>query len=185
MISANVVEELVGGGWIRDDVRQFNSDGFQVQEELWRKANIVEVRHSGKVIKALSGESPCLQSLFANFDDTVGTFIVIREACRLRIYSQDGEEFLVALPLPLGRVWASEFGLVLEGNVAVAEATNMPQLLALHHPLEDFTRIVAKKAQLIILPFYCASFQAENGHIFLSNFKPETVRFYVSKVMRK
>ena len=55
MISANVVEELYGAGWIRDDVQDHRIDGRVVQEELWRRGKIVEVRLVGKIVKVLSG----------------------------------------------------------------------------------------------------------------------------------
>ena len=55
MISANVVEELFGAGWIRDDVQDQNIEGRVVQQELWRRGKIVEVRLVGKIVKVLSG----------------------------------------------------------------------------------------------------------------------------------
>ena len=56
MISANVVEELYGAGWIRDDVQDHRIDGRVVQQELWRRGKIVEVRLVGKIVKVLSGK---------------------------------------------------------------------------------------------------------------------------------
>ena len=56
MISANVVEELYGAGWIRDDVQDQNIEGRVVQQELWRRGKIVEVRLVGKIVKVLSGK---------------------------------------------------------------------------------------------------------------------------------
>ena len=37
------------------------------------------------------GENECLQSVFTKFEDVEGSHIVIREANRLRIYSEKGQ----------------------------------------------------------------------------------------------
>jgi hypothetical protein len=103
------------------------------------------------------GENECLQSLWANFDDSRGPFVVIREYQRLRIYSRVGEEFLVTLPISLTKIWSSGLGLILEGETSNhdhdyagggsdhQDAIPTPKLLALHHPLDDLTRIVTKR----------------------------------------
>lgn len=151
MISANVVEELVGAGWVCDDVRDHFINGQQVKQELWRRGKTVEIRHLGRVLKVLSGSDDCLQSVFARFEGNDEPFVVIREETRLRIYSAKGEEFLVHLPIPLKNMWKSKFGLVLEAAHQSVQKddppeTPMPNLLALHHPLDDFTRVVSKKS---------------------------------------
>ena len=160
MISGNVVEELVGAGWIRDDVKTILRDGQATKQELWRRGKVVEIRHLGRVLKVLSGEDDCLQSLFVNFEEGAASsgggdpFVVIREHSRLRVYSTKGEEYLVHLPIPVKRIWKSAFGLVLEAAHQVEQLTlkeddaetPMPNLLALHHPLDDFSRAVTKKS---------------------------------------
>ena len=45
MISANVIEELCGSGWTRDDVQTRHIEGKTTHEELWRKNKSVELRH--------------------------------------------------------------------------------------------------------------------------------------------
>ena len=97
----------------------------------------------------IAGENECLQSIFTKFDDVEGTHVVIREATRLRIYSEKGEEFVVTLPIPLKSMWSSNFGIILESDLSKGLDLNFlddpsipaPKLLALQHPLEDFTRI--------------------------------------------
>jgi hypothetical protein len=56
VISANVVEELYGAGWVRDDVHISDHEGRTVMEELWRKDKSVEIRQSGRTVKVLSGK---------------------------------------------------------------------------------------------------------------------------------
>ena len=158
MISGHVVEELVGAGWICDDVKTVLRDGQATKQELWRRGKVVEIRHLGRVLKVLSGEDDCLQSLFVNFEEagSLGDdpFVVIREHSRLRVYSSKGEEYLVHLPIPVKKIWKSAFGLVLEAAHQPEqltlkeddEETPMPNLLALHHPLDDFSRAVTKKS---------------------------------------
>ncbi len=152
MINANVVEELYGANWIRDDVKDHNISGKIVQQELWRKGKVVELRQIGKTIKVLSGENECLQSIFAQFEDDEDPYVIVREASRLRAYSQKGEEHLITLPIPLKAMWRSKFGIVLESDLESPTDWYMddpsvptPKLLVLHHPLEDFTRVVAKQ----------------------------------------
>ena len=56
MISANVIEELCGSGWTRDDVQTRHIEGKTTHEELWRKNKSVELRHLGKTVKLFSGK---------------------------------------------------------------------------------------------------------------------------------
>ena len=94
------------------------------------------------------GEDECLQSLFATFDESPDSYVVIREASRLRIYSEKGEEYFVHLPIPLKTMWRSSFGLILEGQVSTNDPNLLtPKLLVLHHPLDYITRIVAKQSK--------------------------------------
>ena len=64
-----------------------------------------------------TGENECLQSVFTKFEDVEGTHVVIREATRLRIYSEKGEEFIVTLPIPVKSMWSSDFGIILENEI--------------------------------------------------------------------
>ena len=151
MISGNVVEELVSAGWIRDDVKTIVKEGRATTQELWRRGQIVEIRHLGRVLKVLSGDEEIIQSLFVNFEEAhTDPYVVIRERSRLRVYSHKGEEYLVHLPIPLKRIWKSAFGLILEAahqqelRLKEDDETPMPNLLALHHPLDDFSRAVTK-----------------------------------------
>lgn len=185
MISADVVEELYGAGWIRDDIQDVEENGKVIQEELWRRGNIVEQRRVGKTFKVLSGENECLQSMFVRFEDLEGTHIVIREASRLRIYTVKGEEHLIALPIALKRIWRSNFGLFLESDLSKKEHflddpnIPTPKLLALHHPLDDFTRVVAKQAKKGILQ----EWQNERNGILMISENPSLVITYDSETV--
>ena len=59
MISANVIEELSGANWTRDDVQTRQINGKTVHEELWRKNKLIELRHLGKTVKLFSGKLIC------------------------------------------------------------------------------------------------------------------------------
>ena len=98
------------------------------------------------------GEDDCLQSLFSTFEDSTESYIVIREASRLRIYSEKGEEFFVHLPIPLKTMWKSAYGLILEGKILDSDHPDMltPKLLVLQHPLDDFTRVVSKQNKSLV-----------------------------------
>ena len=57
MISANVIEELCGANWTRDDVQTRQIHGKTTHEELWRRDKTVELRHLGKTVKIFSGKT--------------------------------------------------------------------------------------------------------------------------------
>ena len=57
MISANVIEELCGANWTRDDVQIRQIHGKTTHEELWRRDKTVELRHLGKTVKIFSGKT--------------------------------------------------------------------------------------------------------------------------------
>ena len=50
-------------------------------------------------------------------------------------------------------MWRSNFGIVMENDISSQDSfpedisSPTPKLLALHHPLDDFTRIVAKQSR--------------------------------------
>lgn len=185
MISADVVEELYGAGWIRDDVQDLEENGKVVQEELWRRGNIVEQRRVGKTVKVLSGENECLQSMFVRFEELEGTHIVIRESARLRIYTVKGEEHFIPLPIALKRMWRSNFGLLLESDLSKKEhflddpTIPTPKLLALHHPLDDFTRAVTKQAN----KSHLQEWQNDQNGILMVSANPSLVITYDSETV--
>ena len=142
-------------------------------EELWIVGKRqVEWRIGGKPIKRFSGQETALQAMWTTFSRDckapmrIMDCIVIREKERLRIYSNSGTEFLVALPFPLCNIWNTRYGLLLERSGKNLTKTSAhpiysshvevtkdkyevnrikpPRLMALHHPLDDLTRIVIK-----------------------------------------
>ena len=142
-----------------------------IVEELWLLGrNRVEWRRGGKTVKVFTGQSTTLQALWTNFISDCKTSsnmecIVVREKERLRVYSKGGQEFFVALPFEVQKVWNTLFGLLLEKSdntnteSAIAYSSHAgqsqgdfegyrikpPKLMALHHPLDDLTRVVIKK----------------------------------------
>ena len=139
-------------------------------EELWIvNDRQVEWRRGGNTVKIFTGEQIALQALWTRFISVCVTTrsvldcIVIREKGRLRVYSEGGREFLVALPFAVGCAWNTGYGLLLErsedqnptntssasypvhANVGCGEyRIKPPSLMVLHHPLDDLTRIIAK-----------------------------------------
>ena len=138
-------------------------------EEIWLIGNKrVEWRKGGKAVKVFTGENTVLQALWTKFINdckTASTMecIVIREKERLRVHSDGGQEHFVALPFELRKVWNTMFGLLLEksedpnsknilaysshaGLAQELEGNRIkpPKLMALHHPLDDLTRVVIK-----------------------------------------
>ena len=146
------------------------SFGEGAVEELWVVGDKkVEWRKGGKTVKVYSGQNLTLQALWTSFISDCKTsnnmeYVVIRERERLRVYSEGGQEYFVALPYALRKVWNTKFGLLLEksgktnDNTTAAYSSHAgiandyegyrikpPKLMALHHPLDDLTRIVIKR----------------------------------------
>ena len=110
MISASVYEEInrkpkgdIKSSKAREIYRQacrtINStedDGSSdCIEELWSFGNKLEWKRAGKLVLSFSTEGDILQALWANFLPDLKC-IVIREAKRLRIFAEAGEEYLVS-----------------------------------------------------------------------------------------
>ena len=150
--------DVDGCGYIQTETDEMDNDIVHsgTVEELWIIGERqVEGRRAAKTIKTFSSERIALQALWTKFVNTPTSpesyldCIVIREKERLRIYSDGGREFLVALPFDISGAWNTKYGLLLErstGNSTTSStnATKPPDLLALHHPLDDLTRIVVK-----------------------------------------
>ena len=141
-------------------------------EELWIVGERqVEWRRGAKTVKIFTGQRIALQALWTRFISGCTTIksildcIVIREKERLRVYSEGGREFLVSLPFDVSRVWNTNYGLLLErstdNSASSTQASSSsypgiakepfegyrikpPRLMALHHPLDDLTRIIVK-----------------------------------------
>ena len=82
-----------------------------------------------------------------------------------------GEEFVVTLPISVKSMWRSNFGIVMENDISSQDSfpedisSPTPKLLALHHPLDDFTRIVAKQSRK----------RSSSSHVFTN---PESTNFF-------
>ena len=154
-----------------DNVNSLGEHG--AVEELWIVGKRqVEWRREGKPVKRFTGDEIALQVLWTKFasgvkdPDCIMRCIAIREKERLRIYSEGGREFLIHLPFALCSIWNTKYGLLLERSdeheskdsvpnnysshaqvVPEAKETSgikPPKLMALHHPLDDLTRIIMK-----------------------------------------
>lgn len=78
-----------------------------------------------------------------------------RSACllegnTLKIYYETGQDFLVAIPVALRKIWPSKYGLILERecqklpNPDGSAPAKMPVWFSLLHPLDDFSRIIVR-----------------------------------------
>ena len=65
-------------------------------EELWSRGKKLEWKRSGRLVQSFTCESEILEALWVDFQPSL-TCIVMREAERLTIYAETGEEFLVSI----------------------------------------------------------------------------------------
>ena len=117
MISASVIEEISRQAKSSDvnsktvdvgDVRRQHcrrvqrlgvknvSPSSSCVEELWSRGRKLEWKRSGRLVQSFTCESEILEALWVDFQGNL-TCIVMREADRLIIYTEAGEEFLVSL----------------------------------------------------------------------------------------
>ncbi len=146
----------------------------------------VEFLKNGHCAKVFRGEAPILQTFWTHFHAYPGLptifltssspdspdassppsidlgpehlAVCVLEAETLRVFYDDGQDFLVSLPFPVRRCWPSKLGLILERDTSVkspvvaasdgagyAEPTQpLPAWFGLLHPLDDFSRYVRR-----------------------------------------
>ncbi|CAB4068606.1 APC1 [Lepeophtheirus salmonis] len=99
--------------------------------------------------------------------------IVIHESGTLKIFTEKGEDFSTALPIPIKKCWPSKYGLLLERDCQGRQ--NLPVLFALLHPLGDITRIVMKERDKSVGPIL-----SENQRIIFTSENPSICVIYDS-----
>ena len=127
---------------------------------------------SGLTVRCFTVPSPILQSLRTTFytypdrprllsaaisPEPVGEPVpatCIRDKDRrvLRVFTDQGQQFNVALQFPVRNCWSSKFGLLVERQVTEELedlSSNKSVLFSLLHPLDDFTRVVMKQSNRI------------------------------------
>jgi hypothetical protein len=79
--------------------------------------------------------------------------IVARDRGVLRVFTEQGQDFRVALQFPVRQCWATRFGLLIERAAPqgdreseTEDGETTPVLFSLLHPLDDLTREVARQA---------------------------------------
>ena len=69
------------------------------------------------------------------------------------MFTEQGQDFRVALQFAVRRCWQTKFGLLIEREVVEREEGEQdatpPVIFSLLHPLDDFTRVVARQAGLL------------------------------------
>ena len=95
----------------------------------------------------------CFDFLKCNAQIWYIVYLYFENSWKHVVNSIKGEEFVVTLPISVKSMWRSNFGIVMENDISSQDSfpedisSPTPKLLALHHPLDDFTRIVAKQSR--------------------------------------
>ena len=143
-------------------------------EELYTRDNTAVLSSGGQTSKCFTLASPIHQALRCTFHSYPDRPLVlamapvspqpggepmvstcVRDAEVLRVYTDLGQEYNVALLFPVRRCWATKFGLLVERRVEAGQPyfspgeheldTGRSVLFFLLHPLEDYTRVVMKQ----------------------------------------
>lgn len=135
------------------------------KEELYTRESTTVWSIGGKTHKCFTLANKVLQSLRCTFHTNPSRptilatpvpeepggealpSICIRDREVLRVFTEQGQDFNVALQFAVRKCWASKFGLLVE-RVAQAdgeEGVGPPVLFCLLHPLDDFTRVIVKQ----------------------------------------
>ena len=129
------------------------------REELYTRESTTVWSIGGKTHKCFTLANKVLQSLRCTFHTNPSRptilatpvpeepggeafpSICVRDKEVLRVFTEQGQDFNVALQFAVRKCWASKFGLLVE---RVAQ-TAAPVLFCLLHPLDDFTRVIVKQ----------------------------------------
>ena len=158
-------------GQDHDESWQLRAGG---EQELYSRESTVVWSVGGKTHKCYSLREPVLQALWTTFHSsprhalapapaTAGVpeepegeplpSIVARDSSVLRVFTEQGQDFRVALQFAVRRCWQTKFGLLIEREVVEREEAEQdatpPVIFSLLHPLDDFTRVVVRQAGLL------------------------------------
>ncbi|KAB7494829.1 Anaphase-promoting complex subunit 1 [Armadillidium nasatum] len=142
---------------------------FSEKTVVWSRGQM-GLEGSKTVIKSMTTESTIQQALFATFytypdipvltEDEIpevptGTSlpsICTLESKHLNVYAESGEDFSVAIPFPVRKVWPMKFGILLERQISPSETflqsdaeENLPVLYSLLHPLDEVNPVIFRK----------------------------------------
>ncbi|XP_032594835.1 anaphase-promoting complex subunit 1 [Drosophila grimshawi] len=104
------------------------------------------------------------------------TAICVVDQDALRVYCDDGEDFLANLDFPVSHLWQTVHGLLLEkdsGNALVSHTVSipMPRLFSMSHPLHEACPVVLKTSRkatgYMTEPEYSVVFTAEDSDLVL------------------
>jgi len=151
-----------GVGYTDDEAEERWWVGPGPSEEIYSRGNTViwtQGAHTKKCLTCLSRvvevvrctfftspDRPCIINTSVSQEpkgDPIPT-ICIRHSNSLRIYSDAGEDWQVALQFGVLRSWQTKFGLLLERQVLEKDKPRTPVIFSLLHPLDDLTRVILK-----------------------------------------
>ncbi|XP_076035625.1 anaphase promoting complex subunit 1 isoform X2 [Oratosquilla oratoria] len=191
-------------------VRQ-SKDGLMEEElyvsdstVIWSRGQ-VGVEGARRVIKCFSCDSTVQQVLFATFhtypeqpallgevlpDEPTGEelpSVCVVENDFINVYTEEGEDYAVALPFQVNKVWPLKYGVLLERNVPSSELASpkpenerIPTLYSLLHPLDEINPIIQRTGHSSIhQPSYTSDLSSQV--VFTSNM-PSVIIFYNSVV---
>ncbi|KAK7071553.1 Anaphase-promoting complex subunit 1, partial [Halocaridina rubra] len=154
---------------------RLSKDGL-TEEELYVTGSTLvwsrgQAGHAGsrQIIKCMTCDSPIQHVTFTTFytypdqpallgeaipEEPTGDAlpcICIVESDTLSIFSEDGEDFSVALPFPVRKIWSCKYGIVLERQVPGSEIASpkcerdrLPLLYSLLHPLNEINPLLSR-----------------------------------------
>ncbi|EDW62517.1 anaphase-promoting complex subunit 1 [Drosophila virilis] len=107
-------------------------------------------------------------------DDSL-TAICVVDQDALRVYCDDGDDFLANLDFPVSHLWQTEHGLLLEKDSSNALVSHlsipMPRLFSMSHPLHEACPVVLKTSTsstgYMTEPEYSVVFTAEDSDLVL------------------
>ncbi|KAH8304880.1 hypothetical protein KR018_006035 [Drosophila ironensis] len=108
-------------------------------------------------------------------DNDTLTAICVMDQSALRVYCDDGEDFLANLDFPVSQMWQTVHGLLLEkdsSNALVSHLTiPMPRLFSMSHPLHEACPVILKAATnstgYMTEPEYSVVFTTEDSDLVL------------------
>ncbi|XP_034650000.1 anaphase-promoting complex subunit 1 [Drosophila subobscura] len=101
--------------------------------------------------------------------------ICVMDSDAMRVYCNDGEDFLASVEFPVGHLWQTKHGLLLEKDPDNALIANlsipMPRLFSMSHPLHEACPVVLKTCTnstgYVIEPEYSVIYTTEDSDLVL------------------
>lgn len=120
-------------------------------------------------------------------DDFTGICLI--DNLSLKVYCNQGENYMTSLEFPVSNVWSTKFGILLEkdasSTIIESQSILMPRLFSLSHPLDEMCPVLIKPINGIINYLTEADFKVvfttlENNFVLLYDSK--TGRHFICKL---